>query len=168
VADAERQFAAQGVTKEKQVIAYCGGGISATIDLLLLRRLGYEKLMLYDGSMGDGRLVAHRDGLKQLISFRPLIDWINAHGAASRRFRPMADDHSTAVLVDRIHRLMPAPVTAAMILSPGALRAQRRPPKHLKHETSTKHQSAASTRLQGSWRMDQCGSQGLAAESELQ
>lgn len=52
-ADAERQFAAQGVTKEKQVIAYCGGGISATIDLLVLRRLGYENLMLYDGSMGE-------------------------------------------------------------------------------------------------------------------
>ena len=52
-ADAERQFSAQGVTKEKQVIAYCGGGISATIDLLLLRRLGYENLMLYDGSMGE-------------------------------------------------------------------------------------------------------------------
>ena len=52
-ADAERQFVAQGVTKEKQVIAYCGGGISATIDLLLLRRLGYGKLMLYDGSMGE-------------------------------------------------------------------------------------------------------------------
>ena len=52
-ADAERQFVAQGVTKEKQVIAYCGGGISATIDLLLLRRLGYENLMLYDGSMGE-------------------------------------------------------------------------------------------------------------------
>ena len=51
--DAERQFAAQGVTREKQVIAYCGGGISATIDLLLLRRLGYESLMLYDGSMGE-------------------------------------------------------------------------------------------------------------------
>jgi thiosulfate/3-mercaptopyruvate sulfurtransferase len=52
-ADAEGQFAAQGVTKEKQVIAYCGGGISATIDLLLLRRLGYQNLMLYDGSMGE-------------------------------------------------------------------------------------------------------------------
>ena len=51
--DAERQFAAQGVTRDKQVIAYCGGGISATIDLLLLRRLGYENLTLYDGSMGE-------------------------------------------------------------------------------------------------------------------
>jgi thiosulfate/3-mercaptopyruvate sulfurtransferase len=52
-ADAERQFTAQGVTKEKQVIAYCGGGISATIDLLQLRRFGYENLMLYDASMGE-------------------------------------------------------------------------------------------------------------------
>jgi thiosulfate/3-mercaptopyruvate sulfurtransferase len=51
--DAERQFAAQGVTQEKQVVVYCGGGISATIDLLLLRRLGYESLMLYDGSTGE-------------------------------------------------------------------------------------------------------------------
>jgi thiosulfate/3-mercaptopyruvate sulfurtransferase len=52
-ADAEPRFAAQGVTREKQVIAYCGGGISATIDLLLLRRLGYENLLLYDASMGE-------------------------------------------------------------------------------------------------------------------
>jgi thiosulfate/3-mercaptopyruvate sulfurtransferase len=52
-ADAERQFAARGVTKKKKVIAYSGGGISATIDLLLLRQLGYENLMLYDGSMGE-------------------------------------------------------------------------------------------------------------------
>ena len=27
--EAERQFAAQGVTRDKQIIAYCGGGISA-------------------------------------------------------------------------------------------------------------------------------------------
>jgi hypothetical protein len=32
--------------------------------------------------MVDGRLVAHRDELKQLISVRPLIDWINARGTA--------------------------------------------------------------------------------------
>jgi hypothetical protein len=37
-ADAEREFGARGVTKEKQVIAYCEGGISATIDLQPLRR----------------------------------------------------------------------------------------------------------------------------------
>ena len=51
--DAERQFTAQGVTRGKQIIAYCGGGISATIDLLMLHRLGYESLLLYDGSMGE-------------------------------------------------------------------------------------------------------------------
>jgi thiosulfate/3-mercaptopyruvate sulfurtransferase len=53
IADAEAKFAAQGVTKDKRVLAYCGGGISATIDLFLLHRLGYRNLTLYDGSMGE-------------------------------------------------------------------------------------------------------------------
>ena len=35
------------------MIAYCGGGISATIDLFLLHQLGYDDLTLYDGSMGE-------------------------------------------------------------------------------------------------------------------
>jgi thiosulfate/3-mercaptopyruvate sulfurtransferase len=35
------------------VIAYCGGGISATVDLFLLHQLGYDNLTLYDGSMGE-------------------------------------------------------------------------------------------------------------------
>jgi thiosulfate/3-mercaptopyruvate sulfurtransferase len=52
-ADAEIKFIAQGVTKDKQVIAYCGGGISATVDLFLLHQLGYDNLTLYDGSMGE-------------------------------------------------------------------------------------------------------------------
>jgi thiosulfate/3-mercaptopyruvate sulfurtransferase len=51
--DAEAKFAAQGFRKDKRVVAYCGGGISATIDLFLLHRLGYDKLTLYDGSMGE-------------------------------------------------------------------------------------------------------------------
>ena len=51
--DAEAKFTAQGVTKDKQVIAYCGGGISATVDLFLLHQLGYDNLTLYDGSMGE-------------------------------------------------------------------------------------------------------------------
>jgi thiosulfate/3-mercaptopyruvate sulfurtransferase len=51
--DAEAKFAAQGITKDKRVIAYCGGGISATIDLFQLYRLGYDNLALYDGSMGE-------------------------------------------------------------------------------------------------------------------
>jgi thiosulfate/3-mercaptopyruvate sulfurtransferase len=51
--DAETKFAAQGIAKDKRVIAYCGGGISATIDLFQLHRLGYDNLTLYDGSMGE-------------------------------------------------------------------------------------------------------------------
>jgi thiosulfate/3-mercaptopyruvate sulfurtransferase len=53
LADAEAKFAAQGFSRDKRVIAYCGGGISATIDLFMLHRLGYDKLTLYDGSMGE-------------------------------------------------------------------------------------------------------------------
>jgi thiosulfate/3-mercaptopyruvate sulfurtransferase len=53
LADAEAKFAAQGIRKDKRVVAYCGGGISATIDLFLLHRLGYRNLTLYDGSMGE-------------------------------------------------------------------------------------------------------------------
>ena len=51
--DAAAKFEAQGVTKDKSVICYCGGGISATIDLFLLHQLGYDNLTLYDGSMGE-------------------------------------------------------------------------------------------------------------------
>lgn len=53
LADAEAKFAAAGVTRDKNVILYCGGGISATIDLLMLTQLGYDKLTLYDASMGE-------------------------------------------------------------------------------------------------------------------
>jgi len=51
--DAQVAFAAQGVSRDKRVICYCGGGISATIDLFLLHQLGYDNLTLYDGSMGE-------------------------------------------------------------------------------------------------------------------
>jgi thiosulfate/3-mercaptopyruvate sulfurtransferase len=53
LAEAEAKFAAQGIGKDKRVVAYCGGGISATIDLFLLHQLGYDHLSLYDGSMGE-------------------------------------------------------------------------------------------------------------------
>ena len=52
LAEAEAKFKAQGITKDKRVVAYCGG-ISATVDLFLLHRLGYDNLTLYDGSMGE-------------------------------------------------------------------------------------------------------------------
>jgi thiosulfate/3-mercaptopyruvate sulfurtransferase len=53
LADAEQKFATAGVAKDKHVVAYCGGGISATIDLFALHQLGFEDLTLYDGSMGE-------------------------------------------------------------------------------------------------------------------
>ena len=53
LADAAAKFTTKGVTRDKSVICYCGGGISATIDLFLLTQLGYENLTLYDASMGE-------------------------------------------------------------------------------------------------------------------
>jgi thiosulfate/3-mercaptopyruvate sulfurtransferase len=51
--DAASKFEGQGISKDKRVVCYCGGGISATIDLFLLHQLGYDNLVLYDGSMGE-------------------------------------------------------------------------------------------------------------------
>ncbi len=53
LADARTKFDATGVEKSKNVICYCGGGISATVDLFMLYQLGYQSLTLYDGSMGE-------------------------------------------------------------------------------------------------------------------
>ena len=53
LADTQAAFAAQGVTRDKRVIAYCGGGIAATVDLFVLHQLGYDHLTLYDASMGE-------------------------------------------------------------------------------------------------------------------
>ncbi|ETR76083.1 thiosulfate sulfurtransferase [Afipia sp. P52-10] len=53
LADAEAKFNAQGVTRDKSVIAYCGGGIAASLDLFVLHQLGYDKLTLYDASMSE-------------------------------------------------------------------------------------------------------------------
>jgi thiosulfate/3-mercaptopyruvate sulfurtransferase len=53
LADAQAKFTAKGVTREKHIICYCGGGISATIDLFLLHQLGYDDITLYDASMGE-------------------------------------------------------------------------------------------------------------------
>lgn len=50
---AQSNFDLTGVGKSKDVICYCGGGISATVDLFMLYQLGYEHLALYDGSMGE-------------------------------------------------------------------------------------------------------------------
>ncbi len=46
-------FSAAGVLEKPNIIAYCGGGISATIDALALSLLGHENVSVYDGSMSE-------------------------------------------------------------------------------------------------------------------
>ena len=51
--EAKRLHEEAGITSDRQVVAYCGGGISATVGLFLLHQLGYRDLTLYDGSLGE-------------------------------------------------------------------------------------------------------------------
>ena len=46
-------FAAAGAFQRPRVICYCGGGISATMDALVLSRLGHPHIAIYDGSMWE-------------------------------------------------------------------------------------------------------------------
>lgn len=46
-------FEASGALQTDRVIAYCGGGISATMDALALLVCGQDKVAIYDGSMSE-------------------------------------------------------------------------------------------------------------------
>ncbi len=50
---AAAHFKAAGLQPGQKVITYCGGGISATVDNLMLYRLGYDDIATYDASMGE-------------------------------------------------------------------------------------------------------------------
>ena len=50
---AAEHFRAAGLAPGQKVITYCGGGISATVDNLMLYRLGYDDIATYDASMGE-------------------------------------------------------------------------------------------------------------------
>jgi thiosulfate/3-mercaptopyruvate sulfurtransferase len=50
---ARARLAAIGVERVERVVCYCGGGISATMGLFLLHRLGHQGLALYDASMAE-------------------------------------------------------------------------------------------------------------------
>jgi thiosulfate/3-mercaptopyruvate sulfurtransferase len=50
---ARARLAAIGAEQAHRVVCYCGGGISATMGLFLLHRLGHERLALYDASMAE-------------------------------------------------------------------------------------------------------------------
>ena len=51
--DALRQALGTRVADGQPVIAYCGGGISATIDAFALRLIGHQRVRVYDGSMSE-------------------------------------------------------------------------------------------------------------------
>lgn len=46
-------LAAGGVPADRPVVAYCGGGISATVDVFALTLLGRDDVRLYDGSLTE-------------------------------------------------------------------------------------------------------------------
>ncbi len=47
------RFSEVGATSAARVITYCGGGIAATSDALVLTLLGHENVAVYDGSMSE-------------------------------------------------------------------------------------------------------------------
>ena len=51
--DAYAIFASHGVTLNKEVINYCGGGIAATLDAFILYQLGFDLFSVYDNSMSE-------------------------------------------------------------------------------------------------------------------
>jgi thiosulfate/3-mercaptopyruvate sulfurtransferase len=53
LATASERLQAAGVTADKKVIAYCGGGIAATLDAFMMHRLGYGDITVYDASMSE-------------------------------------------------------------------------------------------------------------------
>lgn len=52
-AELERTLAAKGLLSAPRVIAYCGGGISATVDAFACLLVGHENVAVYDGSMAE-------------------------------------------------------------------------------------------------------------------
>ena len=51
--EAADRLATLGAPAAERIVCYCGGGISATMGLFLLHRLGYDNLALYDASMAE-------------------------------------------------------------------------------------------------------------------
>jgi thiosulfate/3-mercaptopyruvate sulfurtransferase len=51
--DLRERFAAVGALDGERVVAYCGGGISATLDAFALSLLGARDVAVYDGSMAE-------------------------------------------------------------------------------------------------------------------
>ena len=52
-AELEARLKAKGLLDAERVIAYCGGGISATIDAMACLLVGKDEVAVYDGSMSE-------------------------------------------------------------------------------------------------------------------
>lgn len=52
-ADLRRHFEEAGALEPDHIIAYCGGGISATTDAFALLLLGHDNVAIYDGSLTE-------------------------------------------------------------------------------------------------------------------
>ena len=51
--EVRRALESQAITPDRPVIAYCNGGVAATVVLFHLARLGYPRLTNYDGSWNE-------------------------------------------------------------------------------------------------------------------
>ena len=52
-AELRELFAEVGAEPSKKIITYCGGGIAATTDAFVMTMLGYPRVAVYDGSLGE-------------------------------------------------------------------------------------------------------------------
>ena len=41
------------ITKDKNILNYCGGGIAASLEAFVLYQLGFEKIVIYDNSLHE-------------------------------------------------------------------------------------------------------------------
>ncbi len=51
--DAAELFYAMGISSDKKILNYCGGGIAATLDAFILYQLGFKNIEIYDNSMSE-------------------------------------------------------------------------------------------------------------------
>ena len=46
-------FEKHNITKDIEILNYCGGGIAATLNAFVLYQLGFQKLKVYDNSLSE-------------------------------------------------------------------------------------------------------------------
>ena len=46
-------FQKHNITKDSEILNYCGGGIAATLNAFVLHQLGFDKLKVYDNSLSE-------------------------------------------------------------------------------------------------------------------